>query len=73
MVRIEPTADASLAAMRERSRLGIDTAVSVSKIAAVAIISQSRVSFCFGEDMALPFCSCIARQTSVQSAASSGC
>src|SRR5271156_2478404 len=46
MVRIEPTADASLAAMRERSKFGIAIAAMIKMIATTISNSMSEKPFC---------------------------
>jgi hypothetical protein len=47
IVRIEPTADASLAAMRDRRRLGIAIAAMIRMIATTISNSISEKPFCF--------------------------
>src|SRR5271170_5777616 len=47
MVRMEPTADASFAAMRDRSRLGIAMAAMIKMIATTISNSISEKPFCF--------------------------
>src|SRR5271155_5976635 len=47
MVRIEPTADASFAAMRDRSRLGMAMAAMIKIIATTISNSISEKPFCF--------------------------
>src|SRR5579871_4003077 len=46
-VRIEPTADASLAAMRERSKFGIAMAAMIKMIATTISNSINEKPFCF--------------------------
>src|SRR5271163_2860744 len=47
MVRMEPTAEASFAAMRDRSRLGIAMAAMIKMIATTISNSISEKPFCF--------------------------